>query len=51
MLGLSLRTHHVRDLFKSLLAEKQFTSINREASMTNLVGFEPCWRATDRNSD
>ena len=38
MLGLSLRTHHVRDLFKSLLAEKQFTSINREASMTNLVG-------------
>jgi thymidylate synthase len=38
MLGLSLKTNHVRDLFKSLLAEKQFTSINREATMTNLVG-------------
>jgi thymidylate synthase len=38
MLGLSLRTHDVRDLFKALLAQKQFTSINREASMTGLVG-------------
>jgi thymidylate synthase len=38
MLGLSLKINHVRDLFKALLAEKQFTSINREATMTNLVG-------------
>jgi thymidylate synthase len=38
MLGLSLRTNDVRDLFKALLAEKQFTSVNREATMTNLTG-------------
>lgn len=38
MLGLSLRTSHVRDLFKALLQEKQFTTVNREGSMTDLVG-------------
>ena len=38
MLGLSLRTNDVRNLFKALLAEKQFTSVNREATMTNLTG-------------
>lgn len=38
MLGLSIRTHHVRELFKALLANKQFTSVNREATMTGLTG-------------
>ena len=38
MLGLSLRTADIRELFKALLAEKQFTTINREATMTSLVG-------------
>jgi thymidylate synthase len=38
MLGLSIRTEHIRSLFKALLAEKKFTTINREASMTDLVG-------------
>jgi thymidylate synthase len=38
MLGLSLRTSYVRDLFKALLQEKQFTTVNREGSMTDLVG-------------
>jgi len=36
MLGLSLKTNDVRNLFKALLANKQFTSVNREA---NLLGF------------
>lgn len=38
MLGLSLRTHNVRDLFKALLEEGKFTSVNREASMKALAG-------------
>jgi thymidylate synthase len=38
MLGLSLRTADIRELFKALLTEKKFTTINREASMTSLVG-------------
>ena len=38
MLGLGIRTHHIRDLFKALLEQKQFTSVNREASMTGLTG-------------
>ena len=38
MMGLSLRTADVRNLFKALLAEHQFTAVNREGSMTNLVG-------------
>jgi thymidylate synthase len=38
MLGLSLRTSDIRDLFKALLNTKQFTTVNREGSMTDLVG-------------
>jgi thymidylate synthase len=38
MLGLSLRTADVRSALKALLQEKQFTSVNREGSMTDLVG-------------
>lgn len=38
MLGLSLKTSNIRDLFKALLAEKQFTQVNREGEMTSLVG-------------
>jgi thymidylate synthase len=38
MHNLTLRTHHIRDLFKTLLIEKQFTSVNREGSMTALTG-------------
>jgi thymidylate synthase len=38
MHGLSIRTAHVRDLFKALLSEEKFTQVNREGSMTNLVG-------------
>ena len=38
MQGQSLRTADIREIFKSLLAEKKFTTINREASMTDLVG-------------
>jgi len=38
MLGLSLRTHNVRNLFISILEQKLFTSVNREGSMTDLVG-------------
>ena len=38
MLGLTQTTADVRSLFVSLLKEKQFTSINREGSMTSLVG-------------
>ena len=38
MLGLSLKTQNIRDLFGTLLKEKAFTSINREASMTGLTG-------------
>jgi thymidylate synthase len=34
----TLRTGQIRDLFKTLLAENQFTTVNREGSMTNLVG-------------
>lgn len=33
-----LRTADVREEFKRLLAEKEFTVVNREASMTGLVG-------------
>lgn len=33
-----LRTADVREEFKRLLTDKKFTTINREASMTNLVG-------------
>ena len=38
MLGSNLRTSHIRDHFKNLLQEKQFTTVNREGTMTNLVG-------------
>lgn len=38
MLQPSFRTHHVRDLFKALLSEKQFTTVAREGSMTALTG-------------
>lgn len=38
MLGLSLKTENVRDLFAALLKEKAFTRVNREASMTGLTG-------------
>lgn len=38
MLGLSLKTQDIRDIFKALLSEQRFTSINREASMTALTG-------------
>jgi thymidylate synthase len=38
MLGLSLRTNDIRNLFKGLLDQKKYTSVNREATMTNLVG-------------
>lgn len=38
MQGLSIRTSHIRDLFKALLGEEKFTQVNREGSMTNLVG-------------
>ncbi len=34
----SLRTNDVREEFKKLLADKKFTSVNREASMTALSG-------------
>lgn len=34
----NLRTADIRQQFISLLANKQFTSVNREATMTNLVG-------------
>jgi hypothetical protein len=33
-----MNTSNIRDLFKSLLVNKQFTEINREKSMTDLVG-------------
>lgn len=33
-----LRTNDIREEFKRLLAAKEFTTINREASMTSLVG-------------
>lgn len=39
MNSLSIRTHHIRDLFKALLEKKQFTSVNREASMIGLTGY------------
>lgn len=38
MLGLSLKTENIRDLFSALLVEKEFTRVNREASMTGLTG-------------
>ena len=34
----TLRTGQIRDLFRNLLAENQFTTVNREGSMTSLVG-------------
>jgi hypothetical protein len=33
-----LRTKDIRQEFKRLLAERKFTSVNREGSMTGLVG-------------
>lgn len=33
-----LNTSHIRDHFKELLTEKQFTTVNREGSMTDLTG-------------
>ena len=33
-----LRTADIRQQFKDLLAARKFTAINREASMTSLVG-------------
>ena len=38
MLGLSCRTADIRNLFRVLLLEKMFTTVNRESTMTNLVG-------------
>lgn len=33
-----LKTRSIRHIFQKLLAEKQFTTVNREGSMTDLVG-------------
>lgn len=38
MLGLSMLTRDIRSLFANLLQDEQFTSVNREGSMTSLVG-------------